>query len=183
MPVNVPSFTTNNFSFGPGRLFLGAAGTTPSVDVGAIGEGGIGVTLMSKKRGITQGNPKIEVYAFSQEQGVTLKLESIEWNVTNLMYALGSGNTTSSGTADTLVFGGDPLVDTCALYVQHYMAAPADTLDGYIWKARGEGDVEISFTHDEHKFPYQWTAQRVTTNWGGETLAFDEQLIKINRIK
>jgi hypothetical protein len=183
MPVNVPTFTSSNFSFGPGRLFLGAAGTTPSVDVGGITEEGISVTLMNKKKDITQGNPKIPVYTFSQEQGVTLKLSGIEWNVTTLLYGLGSGNTTSVSSQDTLSFGGDPLVEAVALWAQHYMAVAGHTLNMYVWRAVSDGDIEMALNHDEHKFPYQWKAQRSTTNWAGATLAFDEQLIQIYRQK
>lgn len=183
MPVNVPTYTTSNFSFGPGRLFLGVAGTTPSVDVGAITEDGIKVTMSNKKRSITQGNPKLKVYTFSQEQDVMLEISGIEWNVTNLTYALGSGNTTSISAEDTMAFGGDPLVEVVAGHVQHYMAAAGHTLNAYIWRMVSDGDVEMNLTHDEHKFPYKWVAQRATTNWAGASLASDEQLIKVQRQK
>ena len=183
MPVNIPTFNTNNISFGPGRLFLGAAGATPSVDVGAITEDGIKVTLSSKKRHITQGNPKVKMYTFIQEQDVMVELSSIEWNVNNMQYALGSGNTTSSGSEDTFSFGGDPIVDKVAIHVQHYAAVAGHTINGYIWQAVSDGDLELNLTHDEHKFPYKWTAQRVTTDWAGTSLAYDQQLMKIVRQK
>lgn len=183
MPINVPSFTTSNFSFGPGRLFLGAAGTTPTVDVGGITEDGVKIVMMNKKKDITQGNPKIPVYTFSQEQGATVSISGIEWNVTTLTYALGSGNTTSISASDTMSFGGDPLVDAVALHVQHYMASASHTLNAYVWRAVSDGDVEINLNHDEHKFPYQWKAQRATTNWAGGSLAFDEQILQIFRQK
>ena len=183
MPLNVPTVTTNNISFGPGRLFLGASGTTPSVDVGAITEDGIKVSPMSAKRHIMQGNPKTKIYTFSQEQGVNVELSGIEWNVNLLQYALGSGNTTSVSASDTWSFGGDPIVDKIAIHVQHYGATAGHTYNCYIWQAVSDGDIELNLTHDEHKFPMKWTAQRVTTDWAGTTLAYDEQLFKFYRQK
>lgn len=183
MPVNVPTFTTSNFSFGPGRLFIGAAGTTPTVDVGGITEDGVQIDLKNSKQHIFQGNPKVKVYTFSKEQAVDVKISGIEWNVNSLQYALGSGNTTSVTATDTLAFGGDPLVDAVAIHVQHYMAAAGHTLNAYVWRAVSDGDVSLNINHDNHKFPYMWTAQRVTTNWAGATLAYDERLISIVRQK
>lgn len=183
MPLNVPSFNSSNFSFGPGLLFLGAAGTTPTVDVGAITEDGIKCTPSNKKKDIFQGNPKLPVYTFSQEQGLQISVTGIEWNVTSLLYGLGSGNTTSSASADTLSFGGDPLIDVVAIHVQHKMAVPGHTLNFYVWRAVSDADVELALTHDEHKLPYTWKAQRATTNWAGATLAYDEQLFQLYRQK
>ena len=105
MSFNVPSITENNFSFGPGVLKMGVAGATPSVDVGAITEDGITVTLKSGKKTIKQGNPKIGVYAFNQEVGAEVDVVGIEWNLNTLPYAIGAGNTTSSVSADTFAFG------------------------------------------------------------------------------
>lgn len=183
MPLNVPSFTSNNFSFGPGILYLGAAGTTPLVDVGAISEDGIKMTPTNKKKDIFQGNPKIPVYTFAQEQGLQVSVTGIEWNVNNLLYGMGSGNTTSTGSADTYAFGGDPLIDAVALHVQHKMAVPGHTLNAYVWRAVADADVEMALIHDEHKFPYTWKAQRSTTNWAGTSLAYDEQIFQLYRQK
>ncbi len=181
--LNVPSYSTSNFSFGPGRLFLGASGTTPSVDVGGITEDGIKVTVTSKKKDIFQGNPKLVAYTFSQEQGVMVELSGIEWNVTSFAYALGSGTTTSVSASDTYVFGGDPIVDSVAIHVQHQMAVPGHTLNMYVWKAVSDGDLEIGLGHDEHKFPYKYKAQRSTTDWAGTSLGEDAQLMKLYRQK
>ena len=49
MPLNLPTIDRDSISFGPGRLFLGAAGTTPTTDVGAITEDGITVEFASEK--------------------------------------------------------------------------------------------------------------------------------------
>lgn len=181
--LNIPSYSTSNFSFGPGRLFLGASGTTPSVDVGGITEDGIKLTITSKKRDIFQGNPKLIVYTFSQEQGAMLELSGIEWNQNLFEYGLGAGITASSSSSETLEFGGDPIVESVALHVQHQMAVPGHTLNAYIWQAVSDGDLELAMGHDEHKFPYKYKAQRVTTDWSGATLNTNAQLLKLYRQK
>ncbi len=181
--LNVPSYTTSNFSFGPGRLFLGAAGTTPSVDVGGITEDGVKITVTSKKKDIFQGNPKLVIYTFAQEQGAMVEFSGIEWNQNLFEYGLGAGTTTSSASSDTLVFGGDPLVEQVAIHVQHQMAVPGHTLNAYVWQAVSDGDLAINLGADEHKFPYKYKAQRVTTAWDGATLATDAQLLKLYRQK
>jgi len=183
MPLNIPSYTVNNFSFGPARLFLGASGTTPSVDVGGITEDGCKITLSSKKKDIFQGNPKLIAYTFAQEQGVSVEISGIEWDTDTMTYALGAANTTNTSNEETLTFGGDPIVEKVAIHVQHYMAVAGHTLNAYVWTCVSDGDVEIGMNHDEHKFPYKWKAQRSTTDWAGASLAYDAQLMKLYRQK
>jgi len=183
MPLNIPTYDENNFSFGPGRLFIGAAGTTPTVDVGAISEDGVTISPENATRDISQGNPKVIVYTFNQSQGVTVDFTSIEWNFTNLAYALGAGNTTSTGTEDTFAYGGEPLTKQAAIHIQHEMAVTGHTMNAYIWKAVSNGQPQLPFTHDEHAFALSYKAQRVTTDWAGTALATDEQLMKLLRQK
>jgi len=178
---NLPTVTTDDISFGPARLFLGPSGATPTVDVGAISDDGITLEITSEKRDITQGNPQIIEHSFTQKQGLKVSVTGIEWDFTNLQYALGAGNTASSVSLATWNFGGDPVVETVAIHVRHEMATSGDTLNVYVWKARGEGSVSIQLAQDEHSFPYAWMAMRASTNWGGTTLAKDEQLFQITR--
>ncbi len=182
MPYNVPTVTTNDISFGPARLFMGTAGSSPTVDVGSITEDGVSVEITSEKKYITQGNPKINIYSFSQAQSVMLKVTGIEWDFTNLSYALGAGATSVSGTEATFSMGGDPLVTTVALHVQHYMAVSGNTMNVYIWRATSDAGISASFGADEHSFEYGFTAIRSTTDWNGSTLGPKVQLVKFERV-
>lgn len=181
MALNVPSFTANDFSFGPGRLFLGTSGTTPSVDVGGITEDGITIEPENTTKDITQGNPKQIVYTFNQAQGLIVNCTGIEWDITNLAYAMGAGNTAISASAETWAFGGDPITKKVAIHIQHQMAVSGDTMNVYVWQAVSAGPVPIGFIHDEHKFPMKFKAQRVTTNWAGAALATTEELMLLSR--
>lgn len=183
MSLNVPSGSTSKISFGPAVVYIGAAGATPTVDTGYIdNDAGVEITLSSKKRDITQGNPKIPLYTFSQEQNVMVKFSGIEWNQNNISYGLGAGTTAVSGAELGFTFGGDPIAKTCAIKIDHYMAVSGHTMTFYCWKAVSDGDIAIGLTHDEHKFPYQYKLQRSTTDWAGASLAYDKQIFKMAEI-
>ena len=181
MPYNIPTVTTNDISFGPAVLYLGASGTTPSVDVGAISEDGVSLEITSEKKYISQGNPRLNIYAFTQAQGATCKVTGIEWDFTNLVYALGAGETTSSASEKTFSFGGDPLATMVALHIKHFMAVSGNTMNVSIWKAQSDAGVAVQFGQDEHSFEYSWTAIRSTTDWGGTSLGEKYQLLKLTR--
>lgn len=181
MPFNMPTVTRDDISFGPARLFLGVVGATPSVDVGGISEDGVTVEFATEQREIMQGNPKLIEFVFNQAQTVTVKLTSIEWNFDNLARALAAGNTSASGTFEKFAFGGEPCVTECALHVQHQMCRTGDTMNVYVWRAVGDGNSTLPFTHDEHAFEYTFKALRASTDWAGNSLAVDEQLIQILR--
>lgn len=181
MPFNVPTVTTNDISFGPAVLYLGVAGATPTTDVGSITEDGVSIEITSEKRYISQGNPKIPVYNFSQTQGAKVTVTGIEWNFDNFARAMGAGTTSVSGSAETFSFGGDPIVTECALHIQHYMAVTGNTMNVYVWKASSDMGLTLPLGQDEHQFEYSYTALRSATDWNGNTLAPRVQLIKLSR--
>ena len=118
MPLNSPSGSTNNISFGPARIFLGEwaardsngeyttgngytgapkytgqAGITPAIDVGFIGEDGVSLEMTSEKRNIVQGNPQLINYSFATSQSAMFNFTSIEWDFDRFVFALGAGST------------------------------------------------------------------------------------------
>ena len=181
MPLNLPTGDTNNISFGPALVFLGPSGSTPTLDVGYVAEDALTLEINGTKRDIMQGNPKTIEHTFMTEQKVKVSWHGIEWSVNLLQASIGAGNTSFSSAIQTWAFGGDPLVETVAIKVQHYMAKAADTLVCNLWKCRPDGAVALSFSADEHKFPQSYEAMRSATNWGGATLPYDEQLCQIVR--
>ena len=181
MPLNIPSGSTNNISFGPARVYIGAAGTTPNTDVGYITEDGVTVEVSSERRDIMQGNPKLIEYTFSQAQGVMINFTSIEWNFETFAGILGAGTTAGSGAGTTYEFGGDPLVNSYAMRIEHQMAVTGNTMHVYAWKVVAEGGLSVPLGADEHQFPAAFKCQRVSQDWGGNTLDYRTQLIKFFR--
>ena len=181
MPLNMPTVTTSRISFGPARVFLGVSGATPSTDIGAIRtDDGVTLEISNETKDIVQGNPKLIEYTFSQAQGAILKVTSIEWNWDRIAWALGSGRTTSAGGVDDLFWGGDPLVTTVAVHVQHQMPVSGNTLNVYVWKAVTETPPSLPFTSDEHAFELSFKAQRSATSWDGSALNTDSQLFQVS---
>lgn len=179
---NLPTVTTDDLTAGPGRVFLGASGATPTVDVGTISEdGGVELTIKNVKVGLRQGNPSVEVHAFNQSQDLSIKFTGMEWNFTNLSYALGAGLTASDGSSEQMDFGGDATVDTVAIHARHEMLG-GDTMNLYAWQCRGASDeIAIKWGQEYHEFPYEFMLQRVTTSWGGASLSNNNQLFRLYR--
>jgi hypothetical protein len=182
MPYNIDSNgNTDNISFGPAVVYLGPSGATPTASVGYVGEDAVTLEVMSTKRDIEQGNPKTIEFSFATQQKVKVSWQGIEWDQDLIQYAVGAGNTYVSPSVQTWTIGGDPIVETVAIKVQHYMAKAGDTLTCNVWKARADGTVSIGFSAEEHKFANAYEAMRSPTNWGGATLAVDEQLFQMVR--
>ena len=189
-PYNFPSGTTDNISFGPARVAISAAGSTPnftSNDVGYIGEDGVTIEINSEKRDITQGNPKLLEYSFTQAQSVSIGFTSIEWDVTNFARASGGRVadvvvTASPGTS-YFGFGGDPINDTLGMLIQHEQAIKGYTMLIYAWKVMSESGFSIPFGQDEHQFEYKFKVLRSEKDWSGSTdLDSKQQLMKVEMI-
>ena len=179
MALNIPSVSRDDISFGPAVMYLGAAGATPTVDVGAISEDGVSIEIATEQRDIMQGNPRIIEMSFNQQQSATVKVTSIQWNYANLQYVLG-GAVSTTATWEKFDFGGDPCPSEVAIKIVHQMCS-GDTINVHVWRAMGEGNLSIPFGQDEHSFELSFKAMRATTSWAGATLSADAQLLQIYR--
>ncbi len=183
MGFNQPTQDYSNVSFGPARVFLGPSGTTPVLDVGAIGEDGVTVEWQAEKRDIRQGNPALIAYSFMTTQGFRVSWTALEYSVANMALALGTGVTSVSAAIHTWSMGGDPIVATAAVFVQHQMATGGDTLNIHVWKARGDGNLAIPMAQEEHKQPMAFVAMRATTNWAGVALGSTSELVSVSWLR
>ena len=197
MALNLPSGQTNNISFGPARIYMreftGTTGVSPldadnkfgdpAYDVGFIGEDGVNIELVSEKKDIIQGNPKLVNYSYVMSQSATISFTSIEYNFENFRLALGAGSTAYGSTTapETFAFGGNPLNTLVCMVVEHEMAVTSNTLQLLVWKAQSESGFSLPLGADEHSFEFSFKAIRAETDWGGTALSFDEELIRFNR--
>lgn len=181
--ANTPNYDTNNISLGPGILYVGVAGTTPSIDVGAISEDGMTFNVKRDFLEVYQGQPKALIKTFPTQETAEVQCSSIEWNLPNLAIALGAGATTSSASQDTFAFGGDPDNDQVAVHIQHTLPS-GETVSIYMWKAQPSGEWSMNMKVDTlHTFPYSFKALIATTAWDGSALPAGQQLFKIIRFK
>lgn len=200
MPLNIPDGRTNNIAFGPARVFMGAwkdpsvtsnlgvgvNGTTPTFDVGFIGEDGVNIELTSESKSITQGNPALIEYSFVQTQSVAINFTSIEWNFRNFRLALGAGVTAGIGaaagtTAQSFQFGGDPLNVLTAIQIQHQLAVTGGTLNIKAWKCQSAGGFSIPMGSDENSYEFSFNVLRAKKDWTAEGLGYNKSLISVER--
>lgn len=180
---NVPAYITNNISLGPGIVFLGLAGTTPTQDIGAISEDGLEINLTQEFLEVFQGTPKQLAKTFKTSENMEIKITGLEWDLIDLALSLGAGVTTSTATQDTFSFGGDPDNDALAIRIQHSMPS-GHTMNIYVWRVEASGEWNLTMAQDTlHTFPYSFRAVISTTSWDGAALAVNQQLFRIVRQK
>lgn len=180
MAFNVPVYTTGRFSFGPGIMYMGVAGTTPTIDVGAVkGDSTLEVnrTLLE----VWQGSPQTLVQKYAIKEEITLKVSGIEWNMTSLSYLLGAGVTVQSGAQEQMDFGGDIAVSSRAIRFLH-IAPDGSTIDIHLFNAQGGGKITIAMKEkDMHEFPYEFTALEGSVDFQNVALAAKKKKFRIIR--
>lgn len=175
---NLPTYTTSNISIGPGRVYIGATGATPTTDVGAV-KVGMKIALKSTIVDVEQGNPSMVVASFHQKDEVDVTFTGLEWNLTNLAYALGGAGTGSG--ANLLTFGGR--IDLTKVAIKFTHRTPAgNTITAMVWQARGDGNMEMNLTDSVHEHNHTFKAVVGLTDWGGTALDPECQLVRITKI-
>lgn len=177
MAYNVPQYDVTKFSFGPGVLYIGPAGVTPTIDIGAVRSGAtfeVTRTLVD----INQGSPATLVETFVTAESATLTVTGLEWNFKNFARALGVEVPTDENVFE---FGGSMRVIPVSLKFVHETPYGV-TLVLSIWKARGGDRFRVGFTDDPHEFEFVFHALEAITNWAGESLPLGKRLFKFEKI-
>lgn len=177
MAYNVPVYDVQKFSFGPCVIYIGPAGVTPTIDVGAVRSGAryeVTRTLVD----IRQGNPATIVHTFVTEESGTLTLTGLEWNFDNFARALGVDEPSDPKRFD---FGGYLYVKPVSIKIVHETPVGV-TYHLYIWKARGGERISFNFTDDPHEFEFTFNSLLAQTDWAGNVLAPGAQLFRLVKI-
>ena len=176
MAYNVPSYDTTEFSFGPCVIYMGAAGATPTTDVGGIRSGAT-YELTRTLVDIKQGNPATLVKTYVTEESGALTVTSLQWDFTNFARALG----VTPPTTDIFDFGGAITVQEVAIKIVHEDPAGA-TYEFYLWKARGGERLAFNFGDDPHEFEYTFNSIIATTDWANNSLSSGNQLFRLYKV-
>jgi len=180
MAYNVPTHEHKRFSFGPGILYLGSEGTTPTVELGAV-KGNAELSIERTRLEIFQGSPQSKVKQYAVKEEVILKVTGIEWDFDNFNAALGAGVTGASNPDETFEFGGDMDVANKALRYLH-IQPDGSTIDIHMFKVEGAGKIAITFNEaDTHEFPYEFHSVEATTGFNAAALAANKKHFKIIR--
>ena len=178
--MNKPAYDVGNFSFGPGVLYLGVVGETPTIDVGAVG---VGAHLLVKRQLvlIEQGSPQNTAAEYAVKENVELSVTGLEWNLLNIARFIGAGVTSSSAAGSTFSFGGDMNVIRSSLLYLHYMPN-GDPIEICLWDAQPTGESQIQFNDNApHEFPFTFGANDSLTDWSGNGLNPQQRLCKVHR--
>jgi len=171
---NVPAYSTSNISLGPGVVYVGVSGATPTTDVGAV-RSGMNFAIARAKTPVKQGNPAFTIKTFVTEETGVLTLTGVEWNLDNFAMAVGK---TTSTVGSTLELGGGLDIHEVALKLVHQTPTNV-TYTLYIWKAEPRGDLTINLTDEPHEFEMAFEAMLTTVDWAGATLADGKQMFKL----
>jgi len=181
--ANVSNYNTSNISLGPGVAYIGQAGTTPLIDVGALHDDGMELTVTREFLDVFQGSPKVLIKRFVTGENVELVVKGIEWNLINLALALGTGVTTSSAAQDTYSFGEDPAAAEVAVQVVHSMPS-GNTITLRLWRAQAIGEWKTAMKQGElHSFPLSFKGLSSTLTWDSQALVVGKRLFQIVRQK
>lgn len=178
---NVPTFTKNWFAFGPGVVFIGAAGSTPTEEWGAIDrDNPPSFELATERREILQGGGgAMVVQRLNIAQRLSVSFGGLEVRPERIHQLVGSGAYTTTASEHIYTFGGEPLPDDYAIHIRNVLPKSGYTQDWYIWEANGDGNLSYTMSSaEEHKVPATFQATRVTTDWAGNALASGAQLFK-----
>jgi len=180
--ANVPSYDSSRYSFGPGIIYMGAEGTTPTIDIGSV-KGDAELSIERTRLEVHQGSPQVKVAQYATKEEVILKVTGIEWNLSNIAYAIGAGSTGSTGAVDTLEFGGAMTMNNRAIRFLH-LQPDGSTIDIHLFKCEGAGALAMALKETEtHEFPYEFHVLRGTTDFEGSVLAASKRLFKITRTR
>lgn len=174
MAWNLPTYDTDNYSFGPCIIFIGSVGTTPVTDIGAV-QGNTEITVSKEVLEIKQGSPQVVTKQYVIVQAVRVSFTSLEalGKLATLKYALGAGVSSGShgvGT-ESLGYGGDINLSEVALMVQHQMPN-GTTLEFCFWRAQGKADTTMAFSEtDPNAVAMEFEALDGQTDFGGAAIS------------
>lgn len=177
---NIPAYDKKKLSFGPAIVYIGPEGATPSVDIGTVRE--VQFTVTRKTLDVMQGSPEVLIESWATQEDAVAKFKGLEWNFTNIAYAIGAGQTTAVGMTESLAFGGDMSISERAVRMLHVMPSGA-TLDVQLFRTKGSGAIDVKFDESAaHSIDYEFRALAANTNFLGAAPADKESLFRILKI-
>lgn len=174
MAGNVPVGDPTRLSIGAMRVYIGDVGSTPTTDIGYLGDGGVSFEISQEVFDVFQGTPRARVKSFVIQKDIAVSFSSIEWNLKNLAgLVAGSYVTATTAVSETLWLTIDPCTIERSMRLEHDLACKTDAgaagkvyID--IFRAQPTGSVAIQFSADTtHEFPNEWQALVANTDWAG----------------
>lgn len=179
MAYNMPSGDVTRTTIGPGIIYLGPIGATPTVDVGYV-KGEMALSVTRSMTEIRQGTPQTIVQVLANQEDVMVEFKGIQWNLDALLHAIGDGATSASNPNDILKFGGRHTVTGKALRFFHKLA-DGSSLFFDMYKCMTDGNVQINIDpNNPHEISMKFKAlDPGSTDWAGAALTDGQKLAKV----
>jgi len=177
MPGNLPEYTTDNLSVGPGEVWVAPVHRFPYDTADAVGAVVSGMNLVcgGEVVDLRQGFPRVLIESWRAQDDVTFNFEGFEWKLDRLTYYLGAGSysTTKWETGNQFYsFGGQTSITECSIRCKHEFpvqvtGAVADSLVIDIWRCRPAGETTFTLGDDPHSYPLSFEGMDCATEWDG----------------
>jgi len=179
--ANTPAGTVNNVSIGNAVVYFGAAGATPTDDVGFLADDGVSVSYATEVVDVTAGFPRVPIRRFIQSVTTTLSVTTIEWDLATFQQALiGTLNTTAA--LETLAVGTDACPGEITGRIVFQMPCVGDTITIDFWRLQSDGNLNLGFEGTSpHQFAYNFQSLLATEKWDATPLTADVGLFEIRR--
>ena len=178
--MNVPNYNVENLSFGPGVIYMGQVGSTPTSDIGAV-DLGMELEHETDILEFVQGSPNRVVMELREEERVSFTFSGLEWRLENFDKYLGAGTFED----DTFEYGGDLSVIEASFRLVHQFPprvgeTVGSTVTIDIWKVRSEGDMDLVFEMSVHNFDVLFDAMQAEEDWAGNSLETGERFYRMS---
>lgn len=170
MAYNMPGYDATNFSLGPAIVKIGAAGATPSIDLGAVDE--VSFELNLEGADVEQGGPKELIDVLPSRVTASLTFRGMEWNKDFFVWATGGGQTDST----KFLFGGTPTKQKFAVQFEHSVLGSGNTFTGRLWKCVPEGNFPITMGEAVHTFEMTFRVLRSVQTWASVAIGGRDSL-------
>ncbi len=169
MPVNLPQYDTRRLSIGPAILYIGTAGSTPTVDLGAVQDSSIKVTAELTK--FMLGVPAVPQWYRFKTVEVTLTVKGLEWNLDKIRQVIGGYYLTETvGSTDVqTLYGTFEYVEPFSIRLIHQTPS-GGTLTVDIFEALPGGGADLGFGSKVHEIPYTFHAISSSHDFEGNAL-------------
>ncbi|MEM4720577.1 MAG: hypothetical protein QXT73_00770 [Candidatus Methanomethylicaceae archaeon] len=153
MPYNLPAFNTQRISIGPAIIYIGQAGQTPTVDLGAVYEAEL--RFSAEETEFYAGAPSGLQWRRSRHLKATLTVKGLEWRLDSLQKAIG-GLYAEEGDVEVLYATGD-ISEAVSLRAIHQMPSGGTIIIDF-FRAIPTGYPDISFGYSPHQLPFTFSA-------------------------
>jgi len=165
MPYNLPNFDVQRISIGPAIIYVGAAGQTPTIDLGAVYEADLKITAEDAK--FFAGSPAGLQWRQTKKVEATLTVKGLEWNLSTWQKTLG-GYFGEEGNVETLYATGD-IVDSMSLRAVHQTPSGGTIIIDF-FKALPSSAPEVTFGFSPHQIPFTFSAVVAKYDFAGNAL-------------